>query len=241
MIKNLATILAAACLLAGLSDVAQAACESCGYADRGDRFEGVESGEEVSGGSFKLHAVHYLRPGEAAAKGGQMHLYFRLPEAGKLEEIRVAQPDTLYRMEPKRKEYPQGLQSFTWPRGEVIDPLGLSVDGLYALLRTGGVYIPALVSTRAPAAPSGGYAFVFKSGAGIDADCTVSGADGAEVKSFECFEDYGGMIPIEWDGTDEAGKPAADGVYTFEIEGDMLAETIRPLAHTVSFRHQSLK
>ena len=71
-----------------------------------------------------------------------------------LEQISVAQPARYYRMEPKRKQYDSGLQTFAWPRGEVIDPLGLSVDALFARVRAGDVYIPALVSTREPAGPS---------------------------------------------------------------------------------------
>ncbi len=242
MDRRLLTIPIVLCLLAGPAALAQGKCETCGFADRGDRFEGVDDREQVSGGSFELQSVHYLRPAEAAAGGQEMHLYFWLSEAGALEEMRVAQPARYYRMEPKRKQYDPGLQTFAWPRGEVIDPLGLSIDALFARVRAGDVYIPALVSTGAPAAAKGGYAFVFESGAGIDADCTVAGKDGAPVKTFECFEDYGGMITIEWDGRDAAGNPAADGLYDLRIEGALLAETIRPLETSVAFRHRgSLK
>ena len=37
----------------------------------------------------------------------------------------------------------------------------------------------------------------------------------------------------------ETGRPAADGLYSLELEGEMLAETIRPLTKTVTFRHQA--
>lgn len=237
MIKNLGTILAVFSVCSAAA--AQEVCDTCGWADRGDRFEGVESREQISGGSFELVSVHYLRPPEAAAAGPQMHLYFWLPEARQLDEIRVSQPARYYRMEPARKQYGEGLQDFAWPRGEVIEPLGLSVDALYARLRAGDVYVPALLSTRPPAAATGGYAFVFESGAGIDADCTVTRQDdAATVRSFECFEKYGGMVTIEWDGHGDDGKPAADGLYVLGIEGDMLAETIRPLKTSVVFRHR---
>ena len=237
MIKPLATSLFLL-VLSGSPASGQETCPSCGWADRGDRFEGVDDREQVSGGSFELQSVHYLRPGEAAGSAKELHLYFWLPEAGSLDEVRVAQPGRYYRMEPKRKQYEGGLQTFAWPRGDVIDPLGLSIDALFARIREGDVYIPALVSTGKPAAMKG-YAFVFESGAGIDADCTVTGGDGAPVKTFECFEDYGGMITIEWDGRDGDGNPAADGLYRLEIEGDMLAETIRPLETSVDFRHRN--
>lgn len=223
--------------LSGSAAAAQKSCPACGWSDRGDRFEGVDDREQVSGGSFELQSVHYLRPAEAASGGQKLHLYFWLPEAGALDELRVAQPGRYYRMEPKRKQYDGGLQTFTWPRGDVIDPLGLSIDALFARLRAGDVYIPALVSTGQPSVATG-YGFVFESGAGIDADCTVVGEDDTAVKTFECFEDYGGMITIEWDGLDDAGSPADDGLYRLQIEGDMLAETIRPLETSIEFRHR---
>jgi hypothetical protein len=238
MIRDLGTILAVLAMCSAAP--AQQVCDSCAWADRGDRFEGVESREQISGGSFELVSVHYLRPTEAAAAGPQVHLYFWLPEALQLDEIRVAQPARYYRMEPARRQYGEGLQDFAWPRGEVIAPLGLSVDALYARLRAGNVYVPALLSTRDPAAATGGYAFVFESGAGIDADCTVTRQDGAPaiVRRFECFEEYGGMIAIEWDGRGDDGKAAADGLYVLDVVGDMLAETIRPLKTSVAFRHR---
>lgn len=240
MIRNLATIAALQCLLAGTAASAQEVCATCKWSDRGDRFEGVEDREQVSGGSFELLSVHYLRPPEPG-EGDSLHLLFWLPEPRELDEIRVSQPARYYKMEPKLKQYGQGLQDFTWPRGEVIDPLGLSPDALYARIRSGDVYFPALLSPHRPAAPPGGYAFVFESGAGIDADCTIARQDDGtseEVRTFECFEEFGGTIAIEWDGLDAAGGAVADGLYVLRVEGDMLAETIRPLETHVVFRHR---
>lgn len=240
MTRNSFIVLVALCTTLATAAAAQERCPTCGFTERGDRLEGIEDREQVSGGSFELLSVQYLKPREAGAPGPQIYLYFWSPQAGELDELKVWQPARYYRMEPVQKQFGAGLSEFSWGRGDVIDPMQLSTDTLYALVRSGDTFLPALLTTGESPAPSGGYAFVFESGAGIDADCTViRKADGTAVKSFECFEDYGGAITIEWDGKDEAGQAAADGLYVLEIEGDMLAETIRPLSATVAFRHRA--
>lgn len=220
--------------------MAQQTCPTCGFSERGDRLEGIEDREQVSGGSFELLSVQYLKPREAGSAGPQIHVYFWSPQAGELDELKVWQPARYYRMEPVSKQFGHGLAQFSWGRAEVIDPMQLSTDTLYARVKSGDAFLPALLTTGGPPVPTGGYAFVFESGAGIDADCTVvRKADGSPVKTFECFEDYGGAITIEWDGKDNSGQQAADGLYVLKVDGDMLAETIRPLMTSVTFRHQA--
>ena len=66
--------------------------------------------------------------------------------------------------------------------------------------------------------------------------------DGAEVSGFECYKEYGGEVAIEWNGRDDDGQPAADGLYVLAVEGDMLAEVLRPVETSVKFWHRgSLK
>lgn len=122
----------------------------------------------------------------------------------------------------------------------MIDRLGLATDSLYTRIKTGEVYYPALLSAREELTSGTGYAFVFRSGAGIDATCTIARRDeGAQVvRSFECYEDYGGTIVIEWDGRDERGQAVPAGVHVLKIEGEMLARTFRPLRQSVSFWHR---
>ncbi len=239
MKKHIAWAVPIALLLAAATAPAQEPCPSCKFAERGDRSEGIEDREQISGGSFELLSVHYLTRGGPSA-GDRIHVYFWVPEAGTLDELKVWQPGRYYRMEPRQRQYEPGLRGFSWSRGEVIDPMGLAIDSLYARVRAGDTFLPALVTTGEPEVRQAGYAFVFESGAGIDADCTIAAAaSGAAVKTFECYEEYGGEITIEWDGRDESGGAAADGTYTLQIEGDMLAEIIRPLETNVTFRHRS--
>ena len=177
---------------------AQEVCKGCKWAERGDRSEGVKTESlMISGGSFELMSVAYL--GHRGSEGGDspLRLSFWMPAAGELDEIRVwallpSEADrekVSYVMEPSRKEYSAGLADFAWPRGDVIAPLGLALDSLNVLIRSGEVYYPGLLTAREGTAPAG-YVFVFESGAGIDADCSIvkSGGSAAAVKSFECVE-----------------------------------------------------
>ncbi len=226
---------------------AQQTCAGCEWSARGDRSEGVKTKSlMISGGSFELMSVAYL--GDRGAGGdASLRLSFWMPEAGALDELRVWAPmpsasereKVSYVMEPAKKDYPAGRADFAWPGKEVVEPLGLPLDSLNVLIKSGKVYLPGLLTSRAGAAPAG-YGFVFESSAGIDADCDiVRAADGDTVRSMECYEELGGTIAVTWDGRDDDGKPVADGEYALRVDGDMLAETIRPLEASVPFRHRS--
>ncbi len=244
-----ATVLLASCFFAWPAIPVEAGCDTCAWSDRGDRWEGVDS-KQISGAGFKLLGVHNRRRSAAASDSGQIHLTFWLPEARELDQIEVWQPARLYRMAPAEKRYGGGGQEFAWPRGEVLDRLGLSIESLYTRIRTGSVYFPALLSTGERPAPAAGYAFVFQSGAGIAADCTIARcAEPAAlarceeparvVRSFKCYEAYGGTLVIEWDGLDDDRQPVAAGVYVLKLMGTMKAQTWRPLRRSVAFWHRA--
>ncbi len=229
----------ALCILAWPGMPSQAECDdACAYRDRGDRSEGLFDGLIVGGG-FYLRGLHYQPAPETAVASEQLHLTFWLPPPTEAVDVEVWQPDSQYRMRPAPKQYGQGRQEFAWPRGEVIDRLGLAIDALSARVRAGEVYIPRVLSTREVSQPAPGYAFIFDSGAGIDAVCTIARREehARVVRRFECFEDYGGTLVIEWDGRDDRGQPVPEGVYVLKLEGEMLAETLRPLSERVAFWH----
>ena len=230
-------------LLTASIAMAQTVCDGCEWSERGDRSEGVwKEASMISGGSFELMGVSYLHGG--AGGGAQIGLHFWLPEAGTLDELLVwkllpseTNDKVAYKMEPAGRKFGAGAQKFGWS-GEVIKKLGLGLDSLHTRIRSGGSYVPGLLTTGTPS-PSGGYAFVFESGAGIDAWCTVSTAGGDQIAEFECYEEYGGEVRVEWDGRDDSGQPAADGLYELSVEGDMLAEVLRPLETSVRFWHRA--
>ncbi len=228
------------CVLAWPAIPSQAECaEACAYRDRGDRSEGLVT-EGIVGGSFYLQGLHYQPVAETAAASEQLHLTFWLPSSPEAVAVEVWQPDRQYRMKPAPRQYGEGRQQFAWPRGEVIDRIGLSIDALGALIRAGDVYIPAVLSTHEVSEPAPGYAFHFNSDGGIDADCTIVRHEpqAPVVRRFECFEAYGGTLVIEWDGHDDRGQPVPGGVYVLEIDGDMLVESLRSLSHSVPFWHR---
>ncbi|HEX6899112.1 MAG TPA: hypothetical protein VF789_05335 [Thermoanaerobaculia bacterium] len=228
----------AALLLA--AGAAWAACEACKYKDRGDRREGVEDWQ-VSGASFDLLAVQYRQGEPWKTASDRLFVYFWLP-AGLTPTIEVREPGKNYMMHPAKKPYPQGLQSFSWPRGEVVAPLGIDPAGLQARVsnREETVYYPAFLSSGPRPAPGGTYAFVYESGAGIDVDCTVSRDQGGQlvpVRKWIFTRDLGGRLAVEWNGRDDQGRPAPPGRYVLRLKGDMLTETVRPLNATLTFEH----
>jgi hypothetical protein len=227
----------AAALLAA-AGIAWAACSTCTYNRRGNRSEGVLA-QKISGGSFDLLAVEYRPAGGLPASGKDVHLYFWLPKP-ETPVIEVREPDTSYWMVPDRKPYAQGLQAFTWPRRDVLDPLGLATSVLSPKvsdpLKT--LYYPAYLSAGQKPAPDGGYVFSFRSGAGIDVrGAIVPNGRTVPVRKFTYREGYGGRLRINWNGRDDAGKPVPRGVYVLRLDGNMMAESIRPLNFRLSFVH----
>lgn len=240
LIFHAAGATAAGVLLLLAAAPARAACEKCRYADRGDRFEGVEN-LQVSGSSFDLVAVEYRQGDTLGPRPEKLHLYFWLP-ASLTPTIEVREPDKNYMMHPTKKPYAAGLQSFSWPRGEVLGPLGIEAGKLHAKVsnREETLYFPAFLSSGAPPTPGGTYLFYFRSGAGVDVDCTISREEGNQlvpIRKWVCSSDLGGSVRITWDGLDDRKKSVPAGRYTLRVKGDMLAESPRPLRTTVTFEH----
>jgi hypothetical protein len=220
-------------------------CDGCEWSERGDRSEGVrKEASMISGGSFELMSVRYQA--SLGSEGSDLNLFFWQPEAGELDELLVWKPlpsqsndDVDYRMEPASKQFDAGLQQFTWPRA-IIGQLGINPDYLHAKVKAGGNFVPVLLTWAGSPAASSGYAFVFESGAGIDAICSIIPDGGSEpIAAFECYEEIGGEVTVKWDGNDKAGRPAANGLYRLTIDGEMLAEVQRPVETTVSFWHRA--
>jgi hypothetical protein len=231
-----------AALLIVIAGAAHAQCGKCAYAKRGDRYEGVGA-RQVSGASFELLSVQYLPAGNPTATGRDVHLYFWLP-AAETPSIEVWEPRTNYYMVPDRRPFEAGPQAFSWPRGEVLAPLGLESASLYPKIsnRDKTLYFPAALSTGPRPQPDGRTLFVFRSGAGIDVYCTLSRDEKGTmvpVRKFRHTEDLGGTLRIVWDGKDDQGKPAPEGTYLLRLKGEMMAETQRPLTSSLSFLHHA--
>jgi len=242
--KKLAGTVAILLLLAAPFSQAQT-CDGCEWSKRGDRSEGVwKDASMISGGSFELMSVRYRA--SLGSGGSDLKLFFWQPKPGELDELLVWKPlpsqtndDVAYKMEPASKQFDAGLQQFTWPRA-VVEQLGLNPDKLHTKVIVDGNHVPGLLTMGGTPAAASGYAFVFDSGAGIDADCHIIPDGGSEpIAAFECYEEYGGEVTVEWDGKDTAGQPAANGLYRLTIDGEMLAEVLRPVETTVRFWHRA--
>ena len=214
-------------------------CQTCKWSDRGDRFEGIAN-KEVSGGCCEILGVHYKRAGKIDASASKLNLFFWLPEAAS-PEIVVWQPTTNYMMVPKSRKYPGGLQSFSWPRQVVIEPLGVNIDTLFTRVRDSReVYFPVLLATSSNPEPAGSYLFILQSGVGIDARCIIERDAGGRltpIRSFPFQEEFGGIFQIPWNGLDDQGKPAPPGTYVLHLTGEQEGETIETLNFSVRFQH----
>lgn len=215
-------------------------CKGCDLTRRGDRREGVKA-NPVSGGTIDLLAVEYRPAGAAPAAGPDMHVYFWLPQPEK-PVIEVWDPASNYWMVPDERHLGRGLQAYSWPRREVLEPLGLGPGDLFPKVsnRDKSLYYPALVSPGPQPAPGGGYSFAFDSGAGLDVLCTISRQEEGKlvpVRKFRFSEEMGGTFRIPWDGKDDQGRPVPAGPYLLRLRGEMMAEIVRPVNEKVPFLH----
>lgn len=223
---------------------AQGQCKDCNLRERGNRFEGVAN-RQVAAGGCDLLGVQRKRPVEADTGSNLLFLHFWLPKPS-TPTIEVWHPEVNYWMLPKETPYPKGTQRFSWPRAEVVEPLGLHPEGLHVKVsnRDKTLYYPALLSFREKPSPAAGYVHTFKCGAGIDVDITISTESEGTVKTIRAFrysQEFGGIFPVEWDGLDSQGKQAPPGVYVLRLKGELLAEKIRPLNRSVTFQHGGLE
>lgn len=226
--------------LLAASLAAEEDCPTCKYDKRGDRREGVGV-RQVSGATFDLLSVEIQPAGKVATGGDQVHLWFWLP-GQETPTIEVWEPRTNYWMVPEPRAFAAGLQSYVWPRGEVLARLKIDLASLRPKIRNRDetLYYPTLVTTSSRPEPGGGYAFFFRSGAGIDVSCTISRDEGGKltpVREFELSERFGGVLRIPWNGRDDQGKLAPEGVYVLRLTGDMLADPNHPLTFNLSFLH----
>lgn len=222
------------------ASLAWAVCETCRYADRGDRHEGVDQ-VQVSAASLNPLSIQYRQGDPLKTASDRLYVYFWLPTA-QTPAIEVQEPAKNYMMHPVRKPYPAGLQSFSWPRGEVVQPLGLDPARLHARVssRDRSLYFPAFLSSGPAPAAGGTYAFIFQSGAAFDARCTISRDDGGQlvlVRKWSCPQELGGRVVLEWNGRDDQGQPAAPGRYVLRVRGEMLTDSPRPLNDSFAFQH----
>lgn len=239
MVRLVRNVLCGFTILLTIVLPARAQCAKCKLTDRGDRMEGIAS-RQVSGGCCALLGVQY-QPASGPDRAPSLYLHFWLPKPS-APLIKVWEPETNYLMVPKKKMYDQGLQSFSWPRTEVIEPLGLPVDSLYVSVSDAvqKIHFPALLSTSEQPAPAGPYLFVLQSGGGINVTCTIERqVEGrlVPVRTFQHQERFGGVFQIEWDGKDDNQKPAPEGIYVLRLKGTVKSERIKRLNYTLTFQH----
>jgi hypothetical protein len=212
------------------------------WRQRGDRFEGVITSRDISGGYFSLVGVHLEGQGELRRDSDRLSIVFWQPSAQKLK-VKVWDPDSNYWMVPTRRNYEGGRQVFTWPTTEVLKPLGLNYGKLKVLVTDSAetvVYPSALVSQLSNAGTKS-YRFVFDSKGGVQLDGRIIRETGGQpqlLKQFRVIENYPGTVHIRWDGRDRSGNPVAAGLLRLQLEGDIyLSDSEDYITSDIQFQH----
>lgn len=212
------------------------------WADRGNRFEGVITDRNVSGGLFELLGIQVEGGHKLDRSTSNLHVSFSLPAPTTIS-LKVWEPHTNYWMVPKQKDFPAGYQSFSWPVSMVLEPLGLDVTKLKVLVTDTAetMYYPAHLLTGIPKIGAKRYRFTFESKGGFELKGTISHQTGnmlIPVKFFDLMEDYPGILEIEWDGLDDKGGPVQSGIMHLQLEGFLyLSDSNSDLVFSLQFWH----
>jgi len=212
------------------------------WADRGNRFEGVITDRNVSGGLFELLGIQTEYEDKLDRSASNLTVSFSLPAPTTIN-LKVWEPHTNYWMVPKQKDFPSGHQSFSWPVSMVLEPLGLDLAKLKVLVTDTAetMYYPAHLFTGIRKIGTKRYRFTFESKGGFELKGTISRQIGnmlIPVKFFDLLEDYPGILEIEWDGLDDKGGPVQSGIMHLQLEGFLyLADSDSDLVFNLQFWH----
>ena len=212
------------------------------WRQRGDRFEGVVTRRDISGGYFSLVGVHLEGVGKLRPQAGRLSIVFWLPAAQQVH-VKVWEPGTNYWMVPARKKYNSGRQLYSWPATDVVKPLSLDYRKLRVLVtdsRETIVYPAALFTHPGDTGPKT-YRFLFDSKGGVELSGKIfRDTSGRQVvfKRFEVIADYPGIVQIRWDGRDQSGNSVEAGMLRLQIEGEIfLSDTDEYITTDIRFRH----
>lgn len=215
---------------------------SLNWKQRGDRFEGVVTSRDISGGYFNLVGVHMEGTGKLNPQAGRLSVQFWLPTAQKVH-VKVWEPGTNYWMVPSRKKYNSGRHIYSWPATDVVKPLSLDYRRLRVLVydSTETTVYPAALYTHPIDIGHRTYRFLFDSKGGVELQGQIirdTGGRQVILRKFSINEDYPGIVQVRWNSRDQAGKPVKAGVLRLHIDGDIfLSDTDDYITTDIRFRH----
>ncbi len=145
------------------------------WADRGNRFEGIITDRNVSGGLFELLGIQVEGEDKLDRTASNLTVSFSLPAPTTIS-LKVWEPHTNYWMVPKQKDFPAGYQSFSWPVSMVLEPLGMDFTKLKVLVTDTAetMYYPAHLFTDIRKIGAKRYRFTFESKGGFELKGTIS-------------------------------------------------------------------
>lgn len=210
------TVIIAGLVLAGFID------EALVYRQRGDRFEGVKS-KPVGAPDLELIGAVIDGGARTSPLPEDMAVSWFLEREGRVFlTIRERQPETFYWLDkiPASGWRAGAHNTFTWPSGDILAPLGLEPTDLAVLVRIDSD-IPRVKETVAPAlvdhppTPSCLYRFTFRPQMAMEVRAELKGPGGYE-EVLGSSRRLSAHLPhdIRWQA---AGKPP--GHYRIEIEG----------------------
>lgn len=218
-----------------------------------NRWEGVKP-QEVAGEKVELLAVLLDAPAlSMKGRGNAYQFGFVLPASHRNVHLKVRTYHTLrggyhYWMEPINTTYPAGLHALTWDI-TLARELGLDIQdfGAQVYLGEGGhlVWMPLLlhISALPPQIKAQGCRFVLLPNATMTVGYRiVSKENPSQVWMAQSNErwDKDMKSTIYWDGQDAQKRPAPQGSYLLQLNGQLTAAGSfgKDLADTYEFYYQ---
>lgn len=213
------------------------------YRDRGNRYEGTNP-KPISGYDVELlGAMVEPVPSSSTDFPDRATISFFLEGEQTVHLLaRERTPREYYwldQVKPASPWRPRATNTFSWPSGDVLRPLGLRPADLLFLVRLGydkprseERVAPVLVESAAGGRKISGYRFTFRTQATAKVRYSVSGPDSTTPPP-TLYSQRAAAVPfdISWNA---AGKP--EGIYRLVLEGYFTADN-QPFTQVVEFFH----
>lgn len=215
------------------------------YRERGHRHEGVKP-KPIDGYTIELlGAMAEPIPSPSADFSDRAAVSFYLERDEPVHLFaREREPEDYYWLDRVKQPSPwrqRATNTFSWPSGDVLRPLGLRPADLLVLVRLGPDkprsderVAPVLLELAAGGRKVGGYRFTFRTQAAAKIRHAVYGPASEPLEPFTPHVQRAAAVPFEisWKAND---KP--EGTYRLVLQGYFTADN-RRLAQSVEFFHQ---
>ncbi len=228
----------------GQSASLQAQEDKYSYKVYNDRKEGIVPAKTLVAGERLVLVSAGIESSESLSSGEPLEykLAFYLHQGARRMSLTVRELKKRYKMEPLRREYPAGLNSFSWP-AEIPRFYQISLQDLAPLAEisdsSGKKIVPVAIFSAAPKHAELNYRFCFIPLQAISIleykiypFGSLAPIYAATLRGINAEEE----APLRWHGKDRNNRMAGDGWYHIAVEA-----TFKPLpgenARRVNLRH----